>query len=53
MTVDFAGKFQMMVLPQSGHAVHEDHPDKVEFCALLLVVAIIIRVVAWCCIRST
>ena len=24
------GKFQMMVLPQSGHAVHEDHPDKVE-----------------------
>lgn len=23
------GKFQMMVLPQSGHAVHEDHPDKV------------------------
>lgn len=23
------GKFQMMVLPQSGHTVHEDHPDKV------------------------
>ena len=23
------GKFQMQVLPQSGHAVHEDAPDKV------------------------
>jgi hypothetical protein len=25
----FAGKFQMQVLPQCGHAVHEDVPDKV------------------------
>ncbi|CAC5375261.1 PPME1 [Mytilus coruscus] len=24
------GKFQMQVLPQCGHAVHEDSPDKVE-----------------------
>ena len=24
-----SGKFQMQVLPQSGHAVHEDAPDKV------------------------
>jgi hypothetical protein len=24
-----AGKFQMQVLPQCGHAVHEDVPDKV------------------------
>ena len=23
------GKFQMQVLPQAGHAVHEDVPDKV------------------------
>lgn len=23
------GKFQMQVLPQSGHAIHEDHPDQV------------------------
>jgi len=23
----------MMVLPQSGHAVHEDHPDKVYLTA--------------------
>lgn len=23
------GKFQMQVLPQCGHAVHEDVPDKV------------------------
>lgn len=23
------GKFQMQVLPQCGHAVHEDSPDKV------------------------
>jgi len=26
------GKFQMQVLPQSGHAVHEDAPDKVAEC---------------------
>ena len=32
----FIGKFQMMVLAQSGHAVHEDHPDKVEFDAFIL-----------------
>lgn len=25
-----AGKFQMQVLPQCGHAVHEDAPDKVS-----------------------
>lgn len=24
------GKFQMQVLPQCGHAVHEDVPDKVS-----------------------
>lgn len=24
------GKFQMQVLPQCGHAVHEDAPDKVS-----------------------
>ena len=24
-----AGKFQMQVLPQVGHAVHEDNPDRV------------------------
>ena len=30
MKAVFVGKFQMMVLPQSGHAVHEDHPDKVD-----------------------
>ena len=24
-----AGKFQMQVLPQCGHAVHEDIPDRV------------------------
>ena len=23
------GKFQMQILPQAGHAVHEDVPDKV------------------------
>ena len=27
----FVGKFQMQVLPQCGHAVHEDVPDKVMF----------------------
>ncbi len=27
----FAGKFQMQVLPQVGHAVHEDSPEKVHF----------------------
>ncbi|XP_025085238.1 protein phosphatase methylesterase 1-like [Pomacea canaliculata] len=26
------GKFQMQVLPQSGHAVHEDVPEKVADC---------------------
>jgi protein phosphatase methylesterase 1 len=32
------GKFQMIVLPQSGHAVHEDAPDKVaESVATFLV----------------
>lgn len=32
------GKFQMQVLPQSGHAVHEDSPDKVaESVATFLV----------------
>jgi len=32
------GKFQMQVLPQSGHAVHEDAPDKVaESVATFLV----------------
>ncbi len=25
----FIGKFQMEVLPQCGHAVHEDVPDRV------------------------
>lgn len=25
-----AGKFQMQVLPQCGHTVHEDVPDKVK-----------------------
>ncbi len=29
-----AGKFQMQVLPQCGHAVHEDSPDKVIFPSL-------------------
>lgn len=28
--VSSAGKFQMQVLPQCGHAVHEDAPDKVS-----------------------
>lgn len=36
VNIDFTGKFQMMVLPQSGHAVHEDHPDKVEFYAFTI-----------------
>lgn len=27
--ISYAGKFQMQVLPQCGHAVHEDVPDKV------------------------
>jgi hypothetical protein len=27
--ISCAGKFQMQVLPQCGHAVHEDVPDKV------------------------
>ena len=27
--ITIAGKFQMQVLPQCGHAVHEDVPDKV------------------------
>ncbi|CAN8032604.1 unnamed protein product [Ixodes persulcatus] len=32
------GKFQMQVLPQCGHAVHEDVPDKVaEAVATFLV----------------
>ncbi|KFM80893.1 Protein phosphatase methylesterase 1, partial [Stegodyphus mimosarum] len=32
------GKFQMQVLPQCGHAVHEDDPDKVaEAIATFLV----------------
>ena len=32
------GKFQMQVLPQCGHAVHEDVPDKVaEVVATFLV----------------
>ena len=26
----FVGKYQMQVLPQVGHAVHEDNPDKVS-----------------------
>lgn len=31
----FIGKFQMQVLPQCGHAVHEDAPEKVSkhFCS--------------------
>lgn len=28
--VSSPGKFQMQVLPQCGHAVHEDAPDKVS-----------------------
>ena len=24
------GKFQMQILPQAGHAIHEDVPDKVS-----------------------
>jgi protein phosphatase methylesterase 1 len=28
-SIYFSGKFQMQVLPQCGHAVHEDVPDKV------------------------
>ena len=32
------GKFQMQILPQAGHAVHEDVPDKVaEVLASFLV----------------
>ena len=32
------GKFQMQVLPQVGHTVHEDSPDRVaEFLASFLV----------------
>lgn len=34
------GKFQMQVLPQCGHAVHEDAPDKVSGRAALLISAI-------------
>lgn len=30
-TLFFTGKFQMQVLPQCGHAVHEDVPDKVSY----------------------
>jgi protein phosphatase methylesterase 1 len=26
------GKFQLHVMPQSGHAIHEDLPDKVRIC---------------------
>ena len=26
----FQGKFQMLVLPQVGHAIQEDSPDKVS-----------------------
>ena len=26
----FSGKFQMQVLPQAGHAVHEDVPERVS-----------------------
>lgn len=28
------GKFQMQVLPDAGHAVHEDVPDKVSILAI-------------------
>ena len=32
------GKFQMQILPQAGHAVHEDVPDRVaEVLASFLV----------------
>ena len=31
------GKFQMQVLPQAGHAVHEDIPDRIaEFLTTFL-----------------
>ena len=29
------GKFQMQVLPQCGHAVHEDVPEKVKVYGIL------------------
>lgn len=36
----FLGKFQMQVLPQCGHSVHEDVPEKV--CFILVVQWILI-----------
>ena len=37
-TLQMQGKFQMQILPQAGHAVHEDVPDRVaEVLASFLV----------------
>lgn len=38
------GKFQMQVLPQCGHAVHEDAPEKVRLTAARCVLSVINQV---------
>lgn len=38
------GKFQMQVLPQCGHAVHEDAPEKVRRTPACCVLSIISQV---------
>ena len=47
--IHISGKYQMQVLPQVGHAVHEDNPDKVSLssCSVkfLFVVVFLFRFV--------